>query len=207
VEITGLSRFVINNQHEEYQMSAVLNALGISGSLRKKSTNSGLLRAAQQLAPDELRIEIADILEVPLYNADIAAQGKPPAVERIVAQIAAADALVLACPEYNYSLAPALKNVIDWASREPGNGVLDGKAVAILGAGGRMASSRAQYHLRQTCVFVNLHPLNKPEVMAHSGDGSFDEAGDLVDAKVRQLVADQMRALVKWVRRLKSEPL
>jgi len=186
-------------------MSAVLNALGISGSLRKKSTNSGLLRAARQLAPDGVRIEIADILEVPLYNADIAAQGKPPAVERIVAQIAAADALVLACPEYNYSVAPALKNVIDWASREPGNSALDGKAVAILGAGGRMASSRAQYHLRQTCVFVNLHPLNKPEVMAHSGDGTFNEAGDLVNAKVRQLVADQMQALVKWVRRLKSE--
>ena len=188
-------------------MSPVLNALGISGSLRKKSTNSGLLRAARQLAPDELKIEIADILDVPLYNADIAAQGKPPAVERIVAQITAADALVLACPEYNYSVAPALKNVIDWASREPGNSALDGKAVAILGAGGRMASSRAQHHLRQTCVFVNLHPLNKPEVMAHSGDGTFDEAGDLIDAKVRQLVTDQMQALVKWVRRLRSESL
>ena len=186
-------------------MSAVLTALGISGSLRKKSTNTGLLRAAQQLAPEELTIEIADITEVPLYNADIAAQGKPAAVERIVAKIAAVDALVLACPEYNYSMAPALKNIIDWASREPGNSALDGKPVAILGAGGRMASSRAQYHLRQTCVFVNLHPLNKPEVCAHAAGGSFDECGDLIDPKVRELVAEQMRAFAGWIRRLRSE--
>ena len=186
-------------------MSAVLTALGISGSLRKKSTNTGLLRAAQRLAPGELTIEIADIAEVPLYNADVAAPGKPAAVERIVAKIAAVDALVLACPEYNYSMAPALKNVIDWASRAPGNSALDGKPVAILGAGGRMASSRAQYHLRQTCVFVNLHPLNKPEVCAHAAGGSFDEGGDLIDPRVRELVAEQMRAFVSWIRRLKSE--
>ena len=185
-------------------MSVALSALAISGSLRKKSTNSGLLRYAQRAAPAELKIDIADITEVPLYNADIAAQGKPPAAEHIIARIAAADALVLACPEYNYSMAPALKNVIDWASREPGNGALGGKPVAILGAGGRMGSSRAQYHLRQTCVFVNLHPLNKPEVFAHSSGGGFDENGDLIDPKVRELVAEQMRAFAVWIRRLKQ---
>jgi chromate reductase len=186
-------------------MSAVLTALGISGSLRKKSTNSGMLRAAQRLAPAELKIDIADIADVPLYNADLAAAGKPAAVERIIARIAAADALVLACPEYNYSMAPALKNVIDWASREPGNAALDAKAVAIFGAGGRMGSSRAQYHLRQTCVFVNLHPLNKPEVFAHAAGGGFDDNGDVIDPKVEELIAAQMAALVTWIRRLKTE--
>ena len=186
-------------------MSMVLNALGISGSLRKKSTNTGLLRCAMEFAPQELKIEIADIGEIPFYNADVAAQGKPPAVERIIAKITAADALVLACPEYNYSMAPALKNVIDWASREQCNSVLDGKPVAILGAGRRMASSRAQYHLRQTCVFVNLLPLNKPEVMAHSSGGGYDENGDVVDPKVRKLVTEQMQALVRWVRILNQE--
>ena len=186
-------------------MTMVLNALGISGSLRKKSTNTGLLRCAMEFAPQELKIEIADIGEIPFYNADVAAQGKPPAVERIIAKITAADALVLACPEFNYSMAPALKNVIDWASRESGNSVLDGKPVAILGAGGRMASSRAQYHLRQTCVFVNLLPLNKPEVMAHSSGGGFDENGDVIDPKVRKLITEQMQALVRWVRILNQE--
>ncbi|MEJ2553371.1 MAG: NAD(P)H-dependent oxidoreductase [Gammaproteobacteria bacterium] len=186
-------------------MNDVLIAVGISGSLRKTSTNSGLLRAAQEVAPADLKIEIADIMDIPFYNADVAAQGKPQAVKRIVARIAAADALVLACPEYNYSIAPALKNAIDWVSREPGNAALAGKPVAILGAGGRMGSSRAQYHLRQSCVFLDLHPLNKPEVFAHASGGSFSEAGDLVDPKIRQLVADQMQALVKWTRRLKLD--
>jgi len=186
-------------------MSDALKVLAISGSLRKKSTNTGLLRYAQQVAPPELQIDIADISDVPLYNADIAAQGKPPVVEKIIAAITAADALIFGCPEYNYSMAPALKNVIDWASREAGNSSLDGKPVAILGAGGRMGSSRAQYHLRQTCVFVNLHPLNKPEVFAHSSGGGFDEDGNLIDPKVREQVAEQMNAFTLWIRRLKSE--
>ena len=185
-------------------MSTVLTALGISGSLRKKSKNSGMLRAAQRLAPQELEIEIADILDIPFYNADVAEQGKPEAVERIIAKITAADALVLVTPEYNYSMAPALKNVIDWASREPGNAALDDKPVAILGAGGGMGSSRAQYHLRQTCVFVNMHPLNKPEVFARVAGGTFDDNGDLVDAKVSEMIAAQMQALVAWARRLRS---
>ena len=111
---------------------------------------------------------------------------------------------MLACPEYNYSIAPALKNVIDWASREPGNKVLDGMPVAIMGAGGRMAASRAQYHLRQVCVFVNMHPFNKPEVMTHANSETFNAEGDVVDAKVRQLIADQMTALVAWARRLRG---
>ena len=185
-------------------MSTAFQVLGISGSLRKKSTNTGLLRAAQQLAPSQLKIEIADISDVPFYNADVAAQGKPAVVERLIAQCAAADALIFACPEYNYSIAPALKNAIDWVSREPGYPALNGKPVAIMGAGGRMASSRAQYHLRQVCVFVNLYPLNKPEVMAHSNSDSFDADGNLVDDKVKQLISDQMQALVEWIRRLRK---
>jgi len=186
-------------------MRAELNVLGISGSLRKKSTNTGLLRAALQLAPADLKIEIADIAEVPLYNADIATQGKPPAVERIVAKIAAADALVLACPEYNYSIAPALKNVLDWASREPGNKALDGKPVAILGAGGRMASSRAQYHLRQVFVFLDMHPLNKPEVMIGEAADRFDSDGNLTDERSRELIRDLLQNLVIWTRQLNKD--
>lgn len=181
-----------------------LNVLGISGSLRRQSRNSGLLRAARALAPAEMRLEIAGISDLPLYNADTAAEGKPRAAERLIAQIAAADALVLACPEYNYSIAAPLKNVIDWASREPGNSALDGKPVAIMGAGGGMGSSRAQYHLRQVCVFTNMHPLNKPEVFARAMSDSFNDDGDLVDDKVRQLIGDQMQALVVWTRTLRK---
>jgi chromate reductase len=167
--------------------------LGIAGSLRAKSTNKGLLRAAAANLPAGVDMEIADLSDIPFYNQDITE--KPAAVRRVLAQIGDADALVLASTEYNYSMAPALKNILDWASREPDNSLLAGKPVAIMGAGGGMGTSRAQYHLRQVCVFLDLRPLSKPEVFANAFSGSFDPDGNLVDDKLRQLIADQMRAL------------
>ena len=179
-----------------------LKLLGICGSLRRQSTNAGLLRAALAELPEGVTMEVADLADVPFYSQDIAA--RPPAVDRLLAQIGAAEALVLACPEYNYSIAPALKNALDWASREPGNALLAGKPVAIMGAGGGMGTSRAQYHLRQVCVFLDLHPLNKPEVFANAFAGAFDADGNLTDAKLIQLVAAQMQALATWTRRLRG---
>jgi chromate reductase len=172
--------------------------LGIAGSLRQKSTNKGLLRAAAANLPAEVDMAIADLSDVPFYNQDITE--KPSAVRRVLAQIGDADALVLASTEYNYSMAPALKNILDWASREPDNALLAGKPVAIMGAGGGMGTSRAQYHLRQVCVFLDLRPLNKPEVFANAFAGGFDADGNLVDDKLRLLIADQLRALADRVR-------
>ncbi|MBL8451492.1 MAG: NAD(P)H-dependent oxidoreductase [Zoogloea sp.] len=179
-----------------------IKLLGIAGSLRQKSTNKGLLRAAQASLPEGVSMEIAELGDIPFYNADIT--DKPAAVSRVLAQIAAADALVLACNEYNYSLAPALKNIIDWASREPDNALLAGKAVAIMGAAGGMGSSRAQYHLRQVCVCLDLQPLNKPEVFANAFTSSFDADGNLTDERLAKLVKEQMQALADKVTRLRS---
>lgn len=179
-----------------------MNVLAICGSLRAKSTNRGLLRYAQANAPEGMKIHIAEILDVPFYNADLAA--KPAAVEQLLKQLAQADALLLACPEYNYSMAPALKNVLDWASREPDNHLLSGKAVAIMGAGGGMGTSRAQYHLRQVCVYLNLHPLNQPEVFANAFSGSFDNDGNLTDERLQGLVVKQLGALQKWALQLQK---
>ncbi|MBN8285581.1 NADPH-dependent FMN reductase [Zoogloea sp.] len=176
--------------------------LGIAGSLREKSTNKGLLRAAQASLPEGVSMEIAELGDIPFYNADIAE--KPAAVSRVLAQLAAADALVLACTEYNYSMAPALKNILDWASREPDNALLAGKAVAIMGAGGGMGTSRAQYHLRQVCVFLDLQPLNKPEVFANAFAGAFDADGNLTDERLGKLVKEQMQALAGKVARLRG---
>jgi chromate reductase, NAD(P)H dehydrogenase (quinone) len=181
---------------------APIKLLGISGSLRRQSCNSGLLRAATQRLPDGVTLETADLADIPFYNADT--RDKPAGVVRVLAQMAAADALVLACPEYNYSLAPALKNALDWASREPDNALLAGKGVAIMGAGGGMGTSRAQYHLRQVCVFLDLHPLNKPEVFANAFAGAFDTDGNLTDARIGELVGQQMQALAAWVQRLRA---
>ena len=177
---------------------AAIKLLGIAGSLRQASTNRGLLRAAQANLPDGARLDIAELADVPFYNQDIA--GKPAPVSRVLAQIGAADALVLAATEYNYSLAPALKNILDWASREPDNALLAGKPVALMGAAGGMGSSRAQYHLRQVCVFLDLQPLNKPEIFANAFAGGFDADGNLTDEKLAKLIGEQMRALVARVR-------
>jgi len=181
---------------------STIKLLGISGSLRRQSTNSGLLRAALAELPENVSMDIADLGDIPFYNADISE--KPASVSRVLSQIGAADALVFACPEYNYSLAPALKNILDWASREPDNVLLAGKAAAIMGAGGGMGTSRAQYHLRQVCVFLDLHLLNKPEVFVSAFSGHFDADGNLTDPRLMQLVADQVRALCAWSRKLKG---
>ena len=180
----------------------MLNFLGITGSLRQKSTNRGLLRTAEAHLPAGVTFAIADLSDVPFFNADLVE--RPPGVQRVLAQIGRADALVLACPEYNYSLAPALKNILDWASRETGNALLAGKPVALMGAGGGMGTSRAQYHLRQVCVYLDLHPLNKPEVFAGAFSGAFDPDGNLVDARITGLVSEQMQALADWTHRLRG---
>jgi len=181
---------------------STLKFLGISGSLRRASANSGLLRAAASRLPDGVTMEVANLADIPFFNADIAE--KPAAVVRVLDQMAAADAFVFACPEYNYSLAPALKNILDWASREPNNALLSGKAAAIMGAGGGMGTSRSQYHLRQVCVFLNLHLLNKPEVFSNAFAGAFDAEGNLTDEKITTLVGDQMQALALWTLKLKG---
>lgn len=179
-----------------------MKILALCGSLRKKSTNMGLLRFAQTNSPDGSTITIADLSAVPFYNADL--NEKPESVVTLLAQIGEADALLLACPEYNYSIAPVLKNALDWASREPDNALLNGKAVAILGAGGGMGTSRAQYHLRQVCVYLNLHPLNRPEVFANAFTNTFDGEGNLVDEKIQSNVIAQLEALVKWSQQLQK---
>ncbi|CAM3667711.1 NADPH-dependent FMN reductase [Rheinheimera salexigens] len=177
-----------------------INVLAICGSLRAKSTNRGLVRYAQAHAPEGMKIHVADLMEIPFYNADLAE--KPESVQLLLQQIGQADALLLACPEYNYSIAPALKNALDWASREADNHLLTGKAVAIMGSGGGMGTSRAQYHLRQVCVFLNLYPLNQPEVFSNAFSGSYDNNGDLIDERIQGLVSKQLDALLSWHQQL-----
>lgn len=181
-----------------------LQLLGFCGSLRRQSRNKGLLRAAAELLPEQTRLQIADLSQVPFYNADLSAQAKPASVATIFEQLAVADALVFACPEYNYSLAPALKNILDWASREPDNHLLAGKPVAIMGAGGGMGTSRAQYHLRQVCVYLDLHPLNKPEFFSNAFGPSFNDDGNLVDEHLRTKVKDLLTALAVATRALRT---
>jgi chromate reductase, NAD(P)H dehydrogenase (quinone) len=181
-----------------------MKVLGISGSLRKGSYNSAALRAAQGLAPQGMTIDIAEIGDIPLYNEDVRSDGLPSSVERLRGAIAAADALLVVSPEYNFSVPGVLKNAIDWASRPP-NQPFDGKPVAIMGAsGGLFGTARAQYHLRQMLIFLNAFPVNKPEVMIGQAQTKFDEAGNLTDEATREFIRKLLVSLVAWTERLKA---
>lgn len=162
-----------------------------------------LLRAAEELAPEGVSFSTVDIGGLPLYNEDIRAQGFPPAVEEIRSQVRAAHALVFATPEYNYSIPGVLKNAIDWASRPPDQ-PFNGKPAAIMGASPSMlGSARAQYHLRQVCVYLNILPINQPEVFVAAANRKFDADGRLSDEPARKLVAQLMQSLVTWTLRLR----
>jgi chromate reductase len=186
-------------------MSDGLRVVGFAGSLRRGSLNHALLRAAGELAPPGVEVEIVDLLPIPLYNADIEAGGLPEPVLAFRERIAAADALLIATPEYNFSYSGVLKNAIDWASRPPRPSPLDDKPLAIVGAGGRMGTTRAQYHLRQVMMHLNTHALNRPEVAIVRASEKFDHDGRLVDEETRALVRDLMLALADWTRRLRRQ--
>ena len=180
-----------------------MNVIGISGSLRKGSFNTAALRAAQGLAPEGMTIERAEIGDLPLYNDDVRAAGFPPPAERLRAQIAAADAVLLVTPEYNYSISGVLKNAIDWASRPPSQ-PFEAKPVAIMGASpGLFGSARAQYHLRQMLIFLNAMPVNRPEVMIGQAQNKFDADGNLTDEPTREFIRKLLVSLRDWTERLK----
>ncbi len=184
--------------------SKPVSILGICGSLRRGSYNMAALRTAIELRPPGVTVTVADIAQVPLYNEDVRAQGFPPPVETLRAQIKAADALLFACPEYNYSMSGVLKNAIDWASRPPDQ-PFAGKPAAIIGAAAGMAgSARAQGDLRRSMVFLDMHPLNKPEVLIGQAQTKFDTEGRLTDEVARNLIRDLMANLADWARRLSA---
>ena len=181
-----------------------LRVLGFAGSLRKSSYNRALLEAALSLLPEGMSLEITDLGEVPLFNEDVEAQGIPQPVRSLTQKIGAADALLIATPEYNYSIPGILKNTIDWLSRKP-DFPLNGKPTAIMGASmGMTGTARAQYHLRQVGVATNLLILNKPEVLIAKAHEKFSAAGELSDEPTRQAVSNLMLALKVWILRLKG---
>jgi chromate reductase len=184
-------------------MNGTINILGIAGSLRKSSYNRAALRAAQPLAPAGAAIEIFELEGIPLFNADNE-KPLPGKVAEFKAKIRAADAILLVTPEYNYSVPGVLKNAIDWASRPYGDNAWEHKPVAIMGASaGILGSARAQYHLRQMFIFLNMHPLNRPEVMIANADDRFDDNGNLTDESTREHIRKLLVSLVEWTRRLK----
>jgi chromate reductase, NAD(P)H dehydrogenase (quinone) len=181
-----------------------VRVLGFAGSLRGGSYNRMALRASGELLPPGMTLEAFDLASIPLYNDDVRALGFPAPVQEFRESIAAADALLIVTPEYNYSMPGVLKNAIDWASRPP-NQPFDGKPVATMGASPSMlGTARAQYHLRQSCVYLNMHVLNRPEVMIAHCQERFDAEGRLVDEQTRKIVVQLLASLGDWTRRLRN---
>jgi chromate reductase, NAD(P)H dehydrogenase (quinone) len=186
-------------------MTAPIHVLGFSGSLRKASYNSALLRAAAELLPAGMTLETFDLAPIPLYNPDNDGPDAPESVLRFKERITAADALLIATPEYNYSFSGVLKNAIDWASRPPRASPLSGKPLAIMGAGGMFGTVRAQLHLRQVATECNLLALNKPEVRVPRPWEKFDDQGQLSDEQTRGELRALLEALAAWTRRLRGD--
>ena len=180
-----------------------MKVLGISGSLRKGSWNTSVLRAAQGLVPAGVSIEIGAIDDIPLYNEDVRAVGLPSSVERFRSQIAAADAVLIISPEYNFSVPGVLKNAIDWASRPP-NQPFNEKPVAIMGAsGGPVGTARMQYDLRKILGGINAFLLPKPEVFIGQAGTKIDEAGNLTDDTTKEFIRKLLEALAAWTNRMR----
>jgi chromate reductase, NAD(P)H dehydrogenase (quinone) len=181
-----------------------LKILGFAGSLRKGSYNKSLLRSAAQLLPPETSLQIFDLSEIPPYNQDLD-NNMPPKVKEFKTKIRESDALLIATPEYNYSIPGVLKNAIDYASRPYGDNSFDDKPVAIMSASvGMTGGARAQYHLRQTFVFLNMHPVNVPEVIVTFASEKFDSEGNLRDDNTKKFLTQLLQNLSNWTRRLRE---
>jgi chromate reductase len=185
-------------------MKNAMTVLGFAGSLRKDSYNKSILNAALELAPENMKLEIFDLEGIPPFNQDL--ETRPPArVKEFKAKISAADAILIATPEYNYSIPGVLKNAIDWASRPYADNVFYDKPVGIMSAStGMLGGARAQYHLRQTFVFLNAHPINKPEFMMPHANEKIDKNGRVTDEKARKQIKELLEALVTWSVRLQK---
>jgi chromate reductase len=187
-------------------MSKTVRILGIAGSLRRESYNRGALRAAQQLIPEGATLDVFELDGIPGFNQD-KEQNPPEKVAELKRRIVEADAILFVTPEYNYSVPGVLKNAIDWASRPYGESAWNGKPAAIMGASiGGIATARAQYHLRQIMVFLNMFPLNQPEVMIGNAAERFDAQGNLTDDTTKENMRKLLENLVQGTRRIQQPP-
>lgn len=175
-----------------------INVLAFAGSLRENSVNKKLLRAAEQVAPAGMSFEYFDLIDIPLYNDDVYQEGFPAPVTAFREKIAAADALLVGCPEYNHSISGVLKNAIDWASRPPDH-PFDNKAVAVVGASpGNGGTTRAQEHFRSVAAVLNMHVVNRPELLVGFANSKFDDDGTFNDEAGAGFYKDVLTELMRF---------
>lgn len=186
-------------------METKLKILGFAGSLRAGSYNKALLRAAAALLPNDATLETFDLDGIPPFNQDLE-MDMPAKIKEFKSKIREADAILISTPEYNYSVPGVLKNAIDFASRPYGDNPFDGKPVAIMSVSiGMLGGARAQYHLRQIFVFLNMYPTNGPEVIVNFAQNKFDLDGKLTDEDTRRFLKQLLENLVNWTKRLRKQ--
>lgn len=183
-------------------MSDFIQLVGMSGSLRKGSYNTMLLKAAAQLLPTDVSMDIVSIGDIPLYNADLdlpAAKQRPESVEHFRKMLTDADGILISSPEYNYSIPGGLKNAIDWASRGEDSPLLR-KPIAVIGATtGLWGTARMQVAFHNIFLFLDMKPVYKPEVLVAQAEKKFDKDGNLIDEMARKLVKQKLEALKEMI--------
>lgn len=183
-------------------MSDYIQLVGMSGSLRKGSYNTMLLKAAAQLLPTDVSMEIISIEDIPLYNADLdlpAAKQRPQAVEHFRKMLSDADGILISSPEYNYSIPGGLKNAIDWASRGEDSPLLR-KPVAVIGATtGLWGTTRMQLAFHNVFLYLDMKPVYKPEVLVAQAEKKFDKNGNLIDEMAKKLLKQKLEALKEMI--------
>ncbi|MEM4704486.1 MAG: NAD(P)H-dependent oxidoreductase [Candidatus Bathyarchaeia archaeon] len=178
--------------------------LAFAGSLRRNSYNKALLKVASETVPKNAKIEIFELDGIPPFNQDMENQ-PPKKVKEFKAKIRKADAILIATPEYNYSIPGVLKNAIDWASRPYDDNALEGKPVAVMSASiGMLGGARAQYHLRQVFVALDMYPVNDPEVLVSYAHKKIDDQGNVHDKETIERIKHLVEALVEWTAKLKG---
>lgn len=189
-------------------MRDTIHLVALSGSLRKDSYNTKLLRNALKMVPGGVTIEEVSFADVPLYNGDLdlpIAPERPAAVTAFREALSRADGLLIVSPEYNYSIPGPLKNAIDWASRGEDSPLLR-KPVALMGTTpGMWGTARMQLAFNAVFQFLDMRPVYKPEVMIADAKHKFDEEGNLTDSKARDLIARKLQSLKELVLQLSRE--
>lgn len=181
-----------------------MKILAFAGSLRKGSFNKSLLRAARELSPNDMNIELFDLEGIPLFNSDLEAEGDPKRIKEFKQAIRDADGILIASPEYNHGMTGVLKNAIDWASRPSKDMPISGKPVGILGASpGITGTARSQDQLRQSLKSVNTYCMPKPEMLVFRAHEKFNDAGELTDESTRNYLEKYLGSFRDWVNKFK----
>jgi len=174
-----------------------------SGSLRKDSYNTKLVKAFIRLAPDDVTADIIQIGDLPLLNEDLESD-LPIPVRELHQSIDGADAILLATPEYNRSYSPVLKNALDWGSRPEGKNKWNKKPALVIGCTPyALGAFGAQHHLRQVLVYLNMYPLQQPEFYLGKAGDKFNEKGELTDEPTKKLIGQVWTEFVQWIEKVK----